>query len=79
MTIGTGVGEIDRRLLMDRSVPGRKAFTLPESDVPIQELPDASLLRDDIEQFIQRQRTSTTSINDYLASRTTRKKGGGKG
>ena len=49
MTIGTGVGEIDRRLLMDRSVPGRKAFTLPESDVPIQELPDASLLRDDIE------------------------------
>ena len=49
MTIGTGVGEIDRRLLMDRSVPGRKAFTLPESDVPTQELPDASLLRDDIE------------------------------
>lgn len=49
MTIGTGVGETDRRLLMDRSVPGRKAFSLPESDVPAQELPDSSLLRDDIE------------------------------
>ena len=49
MTIGTRAGDIDRRLLMDRSVPGRRAFTLPESDVPAQELPDASLLRDDIE------------------------------
>jgi len=49
VTIGTGVGETDRRLLMDRSVPGRKAFSLPESDVPAQELPDSSLLRDDIE------------------------------
>ncbi|MCH8229992.1 MAG: aminotransferase class V-fold PLP-dependent enzyme, partial [Chloroflexi bacterium] len=34
---------------MDRSVAGRRAFTLPESDVPVQELPDPSLLRDDIE------------------------------
>ena len=49
MTIGTGVGEIDRRLLMDRSVAGRRAFTLPEPDVPVQDMPDSSLLRDDIE------------------------------
>lgn len=42
-------GDIDRRLLMDRSVPGRRAFTVPVSDVPYQELPDSSLLRDDIE------------------------------
>ena len=49
MTISTGTGEIDRRLLMDRSVQGRKAFTLPESDVPAQQLPDSSLLRDDVE------------------------------
>ncbi|MGA0274984.1 MAG: aminotransferase class V-fold PLP-dependent enzyme, partial [Dehalococcoidia bacterium] len=41
--------QIDRRLLMDRSVPGRKAFTVPESDVPVQDLPDNSLLRDDVE------------------------------
>ncbi|MGB1749073.1 MAG: aminomethyl-transferring glycine dehydrogenase subunit GcvPB [Dehalococcoidia bacterium] len=41
--------QIDRRLLMDRSVPGRKAFTVPESDVPAQDLPDNSLLRDDVE------------------------------
>ena len=33
----------------DRSVSGRKAFTLPESDVPAQELPDSALLRDDVE------------------------------
>ncbi|MCI0804037.1 MAG: aminomethyl-transferring glycine dehydrogenase subunit GcvPB [Chloroflexi bacterium] len=52
MTIGPDIeraGDIDRRLLMDRSVAGRRAFTLPESDVPVQELPDPSLLRDDIE------------------------------
>ena len=52
MTIGPDIeraGDIDRRLLMDRSVAGRRAFTLPESDVPVQELPDASLPRDDIE------------------------------
>jgi len=49
MTISTGAGEIDRRLLMDRSVPGRRAFTLPQSDVPAQQLPDSSLLRDDVE------------------------------
>ena len=49
MTITTTAGDIDRRLLMDRSVAGRKAFTLPESDVPAQKLPDSSLLRDDVE------------------------------
>ncbi len=49
MTITTNAGDLDRRLLMDRSVTGRKAFTVPESDVPAQELPDSSLLRDDVE------------------------------
>jgi glycine dehydrogenase subunit 2 len=49
VTITTGAGEIDRRLLMDRAVPGRKAFTLPESDVPEQDLPDSSLLREEVE------------------------------
>ena len=48
-TIAAKAGDIDRRLLMDRSVPGRKAFTLPESDVPEQALPDAGMLRDDVE------------------------------
>ncbi len=38
-----------RRLLMDRSVPGRTGVSLPASDVPAQELPDAALLRDDLE------------------------------
>lgn len=49
MSITTNAGDIDRRLLMDRSVPGRKAFTLPESDVPVQKLPDSSFLREDVE------------------------------
>lgn len=49
MTITLDQGAIDRRLLMDRSVSGRKALTLPESDVPIQDLPDAAELRDDLE------------------------------
>ncbi len=39
----------DRRLLMDRSVPGRSAVSMPLSDVPPADLPDASLLRDDLE------------------------------
>ena len=38
MTIVTRAGDLDRRLLMDRSVSGRRAFSLPESDVPAQEL-----------------------------------------
>jgi glycine dehydrogenase subunit 2 len=45
MTIATGAGDIDRRLLMDRSVSGRVAFTVPDSDVPFQKLPDSSYLR----------------------------------
>ena len=49
MTISANAGDIDRRLLMDRSVSGRKAFTLPESDVPAQDLPSSSFLRDDVE------------------------------
>lgn len=41
--------DLDRRLLMDRSVPGRRAVELPQSDVPEQPLPDEALIRDDIE------------------------------
>ncbi|NQW17476.1 MAG: aminomethyl-transferring glycine dehydrogenase subunit GcvPB [Chloroflexi bacterium] len=39
---------MDRRLLMERSVAGRRAVTVPEPDVPLTPLPDASLLRDDL-------------------------------
>lgn len=49
MTITTDARDIDRRILMDRSVPGRKAFTLPESDVPTQAMPEPGLLREDVE------------------------------
>ena len=38
-----------RRLLMDRSVPGRLGTTLPPLDVPEQELPPADALRDSLE------------------------------
>ena len=38
-----------RRLLMDRSAPGRRGSTLPPLDVPPQALPDESLLRDDLD------------------------------
>ena len=38
-----------RRLLMDRSVPGRLGTTLPPLDVPAQELPPADMLRDSLE------------------------------
>ena len=38
-----------RRLLMERSVTGRRAASLPSSDVPAQALPPAELLRDDLE------------------------------
>ena len=37
------------KLLMERSVPGRVGAILPDSDVPPQPLPDASLLRKDLE------------------------------
>ncbi len=36
----------DRSLLMDRSVPGRKAINLPAPDVPLAEMPDDGLLRE---------------------------------
>ena len=39
----------DRRLLMDRSVAGRSAVRLAPTDVPLSDLPDPSLLRDDLE------------------------------
>ena len=42
--------DLDRRkLLMDRSVPGRIGTTLPPMDVPAQELPPAELLRDGLD------------------------------
>ena len=37
-----------RKLLMDRSRPGRVGTTLPPLDVPVAELPDDSLLRDEL-------------------------------
>ena len=39
---------LNRRLLMERSVPGRVGYTLPPLDVPEQEAPPAELLRDDL-------------------------------
>ena len=39
----------DRRLLMDRSAPGRTGTSLPASDVPPQALPPAELLRQEME------------------------------
>ena len=42
--------DIDRRkLLMDRSAPGRIGTTLPSLDVPASDLPDRSLLRDELD------------------------------
>ena len=38
-----------RQLLMERSVPGRVGTVLPSPDVPMQELPDARLLRNDLD------------------------------
>ncbi len=38
-----------RRLLMERSVPGRVGAILPTPDVPLQKLPDESLLRKDLD------------------------------
>lgn len=38
-----------RRLLMERSVPGRVGTTLPSLDVPKSELPDAKLLREELD------------------------------
>ena len=37
------------KLLMDRSVPGRVGAVLPDCDVPFQPMPDASLLRDQLD------------------------------
>ena len=42
----------DRRLLMDRSVSGRRAINLPEPDVPVVELPDDDLLRTSDDAFL---------------------------
>jgi glycine dehydrogenase subunit 2 len=39
----------ERRLLMERSRPGRTGASLPGCDVPLTPLPDAGLLRDDLD------------------------------
>ncbi len=36
----------DRSLLMDRSMPGRRAVQMPNPDVPLAELPDADMMRE---------------------------------
>ena len=38
-----------RRLLMERSRPGRTGVTLPASDVPPQLMPEQAMLRDDLQ------------------------------
>ncbi|SVC93764.1 uncharacterized protein METZ01_LOCUS346618, partial [marine metagenome] len=38
----------ERRLLMDRSVPGRIGISLPPLEVPEQDLPSPDLLRNDL-------------------------------
>jgi glycine dehydrogenase subunit 2 len=43
------MASMDRRLLMERSVAGRRAVTVPEPDVPLTPLPDADMLRDDLQ------------------------------
>ena len=43
------LGDGRRRLLMDRSVPGRVGTTMPPLDVPVQELPSSDMLRGDLE------------------------------
>ncbi len=48
MTTQSQMDQLDRRLLMDRSVSGRSAVTMPPSDVPEQPMPKESLLRDDL-------------------------------
>ena len=44
-----GGGRDTHKLLMDRSVPGRVGAFLPACDVPAQSLPDASLLRSELD------------------------------
>ena len=38
-----------RRLLMERSRPGRTGVTLPSSDVPLQPMPEPAMLREDLD------------------------------
>ena len=40
--------ELERRLLMERSVPGRRALLFPDPDVPEQALPSEEMLREDV-------------------------------
>ena len=45
----TGGNRDTSKLLMERSVPGRVGSILPDSDVPLQPMPDQSLLRTDLD------------------------------
>ena len=45
----TGRNRDTSRLLMERSVPGRVGAVLPPCDVPFQDLPDAALLRGELD------------------------------
>ncbi len=47
--LGTRFDENRRRLLMDRSMPGRVGATLPALDVPEQDMPSAEMLRNGLE------------------------------
>ncbi|MDP6403291.1 MAG: hypothetical protein QF467_07075, partial [SAR202 cluster bacterium] len=47
--LGTRFDENRRRLLMDRSIPGRVGATLPALDVPEQDMPSAEMLRNGLE------------------------------
>ena len=46
--MNTKINDINRKLLMDRSSPGRVGATLPPSDVPKQKLPPDKYLRENI-------------------------------
>ena len=45
MTSGSRVLMGNRSTLMERSVPGRRGTALPDIDVPVQPMPDETLLR----------------------------------
>ena len=47
--MNTEINDINRKLLMDRSTPGRIGATLPPLDVPIQPLPPDNYLRKNID------------------------------
>ena len=48
MTSGVRASMNNRSTLMERSVPGRRGTALPDIDVPVQPMPDETLLRGDL-------------------------------